>query len=94
MPNDDDIARAAELKAEVEAKAAEFLADPSKGRAQGYEPEHKYGQSQTINSSERLKLRSDHVAWLYGVARRDLVGWRWQVDDGLNGASIMIFGRL
>ena len=55
MPNDDDIARAAELKAEVEAKAAEFLADPSKGRAQGYEPNTSTASPKQSNSSERLE---------------------------------------
>lgn len=78
------------LKQELEVKAREFAADPKKGRAAGYSPEHKYIRSNTIGSDERVKVRSDFAAWLYGVARRDLTGRQWRIDEAIGGAAWLV----
>jgi hypothetical protein len=87
-------ATADRLKAEVEAKAAAFAADPAKGHAAGYSPEHLYQQSPEIGSNEQVKVRSDLSAWMRGVARRDLSGWEWRVNDAPGGTAFVTIGRL
>jgi hypothetical protein len=83
------------LTRQIEAKAAEFAADPHKGLLAGYAPEHKHRRSAEIGSSQLIKVRSDLAAWMIGIARRDLTGWRWRVDEGLGDmAALSISGPL
>jgi hypothetical protein len=85
------------LKNNIEVRAAEYAADPQKGRAAGYVPEHESQPSGEVGlSSERVNMRSGLAAWMRGIARRELTGWQWRVDEGMgdNKASLVIVGRL
>lgn len=82
------------LKQRIEAIAAEFAVAPEKGRAAGYTPEPQYRRSGEIGgSNELIQVRSDLAAWLYGVARRELVAWEWYIEEGLGDAAFLSIGR-
>jgi hypothetical protein len=80
----------AHLQQQIEAKAAEFVVAPEKGQAAGYTPEPRYRRSGEIGgSNELIKDRSDLAAWLYGIARRDLVAWDWHIEEAIGGAAFI-----
>jgi hypothetical protein len=84
------------LATAAKAKAAEFTADPAKGYAAGYQPEHRYRRSppEVGFPGQVSKVRADSTAWLYAVAARDLAGWQWRVDEGMGGMDdLVVIGR-
>jgi hypothetical protein len=83
----DHHALARQLEARIEAQAAEYAADPSKGRDDGYWPERIYRPVLNGQSAGPLRVRSDRAAWLIAVAKRDLSDWRWRVIEGVAGAA-------
>ncbi len=81
------------LEKHVAGKAAEFVADPSKGHMAGYAPEHSVQAPQEIGSNARVQARSDLVAWMFGVARRDLKAWEWTIEV-VENETILTIERL
>lgn len=79
-----------QLCAKIEAKAAEFAADPARGRRAGYQPKQKYYRpvgemSGQLEAPAPISLRDDYSAWLYGVAENDLQGREWQIIESAEG---------
>ncbi|WP_043838408.1 hypothetical protein [Muricoccus aerilatus] len=81
------------IGANIEARAAEYTNDPAKGYAAGYRPDpglrmsvQEIGRPRQSGSS-----RSDYVAWLYGIAQKDLPADMWRIDEGMNRSDLVIF---
>ena len=73
------------LQTRVEALAAQYTAEPSKGLAAGYRPEQlqAWGPAEVGRPRERMNARSDYAAWLYGIARKDLPSNTWRIEAGM-----------
>ena len=73
------------------ALAAEYAANPQKGREAGYAPEQTWIQDpKEVGRPQRgRKGRSEHTAWLYGVARRHLPPGTWRVNEPLNAPPFL-----
>lgn len=88
----------AELAARIEARAAEYHADPQKGAGAGYRPVRAPrvpGQAEVGQPRQMMSAYSDYAGWLRGIAERDVpAGVRWRVDfwmgEGPSSASLTI----
>ena len=82
MTRDEEIALCNKLKA----KAALFVRDPAKGRAAGYQQDQRWerdpGPQVGLDRLPVIPMRSDYVAWLYGVAQKDLGRRSWTIIEG------------
>lgn len=82
------------LCGKVSAKADEFAADPAKGRAAGYTPEQEYITFQettgSLDQPAPIPSRDARTAWLYGIARRDLKGHNWHINDKPEGPAELV----
>ena len=89
-------AQKAELAARIEARAAEYHADPQKGAAAGYRPVRTprvSGQAEV--GRQMLNAYSEYAGWLRGIAQRDVpAGVSWRVDfwmgEGPSSATLTI----
>lgn len=83
------------LAASLIALAAEFAADPAKGKRAGYTPEQKYLPGEptgTLDAGPSIETRDPQTAWLYGIARRRLRAGTYTILDGGEGeAELVIF---
>lgn len=83
------------LQARLEAQAAAYAADPQKGLDAGYQPQQVPGfePSEIGRPGRRTNMRSNHAAWLYGIAQKDLPSGTWRIDEGMGdgpGSSSLI----
>jgi hypothetical protein len=74
----------------VEAKARMFACDPGLAGAAGYSP---ICGDAKAEENEGTKGHPDLAAWMIGIARRDLIGWDWRLDENTR-ASLVIIGPL
>lgn len=84
------------LQTQIEARAAQYVTEPSKGLAAGYQPEQvrTWGPSEVGRPRERMNRRSDYESWLYGVARKDLPPGTWRIQavvgEGPSSAFLIV----
>ena len=83
------------LAASLVALAAEFAADPAKGRRAGYEPRQEWLPGEptgTLDAASPLPARDPQTAWLYGIVHRKLRPGTYTILDGGEGeAELIIF---
>lgn len=75
--------RIEQLIADAEAKAATFEVASDKGLAAGYHPVQEWGWTAPSigQGRERIPLRYEYGAWLFGVAQKDLPPGSWRYNQ-------------
>ncbi len=83
-----------EQKVRIAAKMMEdalaYADDPDKGRAAGYTPRQIRvpGPAEIGRPRQARDGRSSYVAWLYGIAEKDLLPGTWRIDQGMGEGRI------
>ncbi len=90
-----------EQKVRIAAKmmegALEFADDPAKGQAAGYTPRQirAPGPAEIGRPRQGGNGRSNYVAWLYGIAEKDLPPGTWRIEqsmgEGCMSGKLVIF---
>jgi hypothetical protein len=77
----------------IVAMAKEYVADPAKGYAAGYQPRRRYTQVREIGRpAERVPTNTEEQAWVEGIAEKDLKPDTWRLLSGFGGVyELQIF---